>query len=766
MRKFKHSYYYDILACISLIIASIVMFYNVPYISGLMGDTGEAFYAVVTSNARYLANGEFPLWNPSFWQGVPNTGYLYQMFYPIMQILLLIFFNKETQFLSYHMVEAYFIIHFIIISIGFYFLARQLTKNRIICFCIPLLCIFSGAFMMIGGWFAVISGYSYVPYLIGFFILMAKTEGKKSWLYTMGIGFSIAFTGISAVTHGLLWLLSTFAVLYSFYIWENRKDKKCIKDITMKCLLGGFIGMAWCAIQLLPTIEFMSLTYRWGLSTESASAISGMSFADFTQHSTTISDAREIFASARGWLSLGIPLVISVIAGFFTKAKKYNYILNLGKFLFIFALLYTLNIFVTDIIWYIPFLNSIREPFLYTSLFAIGAGIVGVFGMQSIFAYIKDRTINFYAPSTLVFLISIVCIFLVLPHNISKFGTPLIPIILISAIILILFKKINSYRIIAVMMVCVSLLNFSGLRTSFSIGKYTVSEANQQFEVINDKFSAIVDKLGQPTKQDPYRILQWTKSKVYPSNELIRMGIWDSMGYVNPSYRKAVEIHGAFNLNKRMVIQNIKYLVQSDVDGEGFLSTIPDLKESVRINNVPLSYDSEDTNTMIAFENINRQGMAWMTYDLIPYKNDTSLEELAEIVNSQQFQPHTMALVNIDKCKNFKQTSKGNISKTTVLDSGANFFKVSVENDNAGMLVTSESDYPGWNVYVDGKKTQISEVNYGSKGVWLEPGNHIVEFKFMPPLFILGLFLALVSLGVCTAIVAIYFKEPKKNNLS
>ena len=39
---------------------------------------------------------------------------------------------------------------------------------------------------------------------------------------------------------------------------------------------------------------------------------------------------------------------------------------------------------------------------------------------------------------------------------------------------------------------------------------------------------------------------------------------------------------------------------------------------------------------------------------------------------------------------------------------------------------------PDWQVFVDGKKSEVLRCNYVMRGVYLEPGHHNVEFRFRP----------------------------------
>jgi hypothetical protein len=55
------------------------------------------------------------------------------------------------------------------------------------------------------------------------------------------------------------------------------------------------------------------------------------------------------------------------------------------------------------------------------------------------------------------------------------------------------------------------------------------------------------------------------------------------------------------------------------------------------------------------------------------------------------------------------------------------------------LLVTSELAYPGWQAIVDGRPTSIYTVNGGFRAVVLEPGRHVVHFRYRPVTQTVGL---------------------------
>lgn len=748
----------DIVAISILVLLGIFIVLGRTYILGVGGDIGDYFYAVASSNARYVANGQIPLWNPNIANGFPNTGFIYQIFYPIMNILQLVFFNKSENYLSFNFVEAYYIVHFIITALGYYFLTKQITKNTVICFSVSVLSVFAGAAMMTFHWFAVISGFAYIPFLIGFFILMAKENNKKSWIYTVGVGISIGLTGLAGVTHGLLIMLLIFAFLYFSYLWKHRKDRELIISCTLKCITSGLIGFGFCAVQLLPVIEFMSLSSRYGLTTAVDSASSHISLADFTAHNVGIEYFKEILKTNKAYLSLGIPLVLGIIVGFFSKAKENTYILNFAKFLFMFSLMMSMGLFFNDIVWYIPYLSSIRESYLYVSLIAMSGGIIACFGFISIKNFIQNKTDVFNNKATLAWIISIFTIFILLPHNFKAYSGFFATL----TVLILIFTALKKKKLVGAILVICVLSNFYMVSKSMDVPNGNTS--NQSNIIMKDTykwFNDFVEVLEgeEPSIQDPYRVLQWTQNPVYPINVFASMGINDAYIGLNPIYKKASDMYMGVSLTNRSIIQNIQYIMHNAQDDENFVAANLDLTELNGVTGVPTDYTSINTTDIRVFKNDRRQGGAWMVYDFIPYSYENTFQDLANHMNTYNFKPETTALVNTDTIDNLPQTTKGQISDVEIMEYKANSMKIKVNNDSTGMLVTPEVYYNGWKVYVDGKKSDVSEVNYNYRGVLLEPGEHIVEFKFMPTLVIVGIIMILLSTVASFGIAYYVFRK-------
>ncbi|HMJ24744.1 MAG TPA: YfhO family protein, partial [Pyrinomonadaceae bacterium] len=60
--------------------------------------------------------------------------------------------------------------------------------------------------------------------------------------------------------------------------------------------------------------------------------------------------------------------------------------------------------------------------------------------------------------------------------------------------------------------------------------------------------------------------------------------------------------------------------------------------------------------------------------------------------------------------------------------------RVNLKTQSSGnaILVLSENDYPGWQVYVDGQSAEVLRVNYAQRGVLVPAGDHQVSFLYRP----------------------------------
>jgi len=90
-----------------------------------------------------------------------------------------------------------------------------------------------------------------------------------------------------------------------------------------------------------------------------------------------------------------------------------------------------------------------------------------------------------------------------------------------------------------------------------------------------------------------------------------------------------------------------------------------------------------------------------------------------------------------------------------------NKLSLKVEAETESILVLSDTYYPGWKVFVNGKEEKILRANYNFRAVPLSKGVHQVEFRYDPVSFKLGAGLTVV--GIISCIIIGWSSRRRKN---
>jgi uncharacterized membrane protein YfhO len=93
----------------------------------------------------------------------------------------------------------------------------------------------------------------------------------------------------------------------------------------------------------------------------------------------------------------------------------------------------------------------------------------------------------------------------------------------------------------------------------------------------------------------------------------------------------------------------------------------------------------------------------------------------------------------------------------TIVEYSPNRVTIKTNLFEDGYLVLGDTFYPGWNAYVNGKKSKILKTNYIMRSVFLEKGEHVVKFVYEPKSFTIGMIITLTSMVILIP-VSIYFK--------
>ena len=130
----------------------------------------------------------------------------------------------------------------------------------------------------------------------------------------------------------------------------------------------------------------------------------------------------------------------------------------------------------------------------------------------------------------------------------------------------------------------------------------------------------------------------------------------------------------------------------------------------------------------------------------------------SRVLLSGQFDPRQVVILDSD-LKNIELSARNSIAEITKYKN--NRVEINTKMDGVGILVLSDSNYPGWRVYIDGVENKIINANINSRAVVVPEGEHRVEFNFEPKSFKWGF---LISTFTIILLLVILTKEVKRKN--
>lgn len=151
--------------------------------------------------------------------------------------------------------------------------------------------------------------------------------------------------------------------------------------------------------------------------------------------------------------------------------------------------------------------------------------------------------------------------------------------------------------------------------------------------------------------------------------------------------------------------------------------------DDIGIMKIPNNYKNEEISVRVGYdnystENSNVDSLVIYSFDLEQFQEDIN------VLKSRQ--------IDLIKAEN------------NVVEA-----KVSAEDDNNILFLSIPYD-KGWNVYVDGKKTDYFNIANGFIGINLSKGNHTIKMKYYSPNFVLG-----TSVSICSIVLLIIYEHVK-----
>ncbi len=704
----------------------------------LWDDFAQQYYPGKTLAAATLNSGEFPFWNPYTFSGMP--------FFADLQIAILYPFNYIFRFfvngdhLSPVLIQFTIVLHYFLCSIFSFFLGKQLKFSNLSSLALAILFTYSSYMMIHMIHMPLIEAVIWFPLI---FLLWMKFVDNKKYIYVILAGVSMTMCILSGYPQVafFIYLFIAIFILIIFVSRFRKKDYKGLINISAGFLSFLIIPFGIAAIQLLPANEFVSYSNRatfdydfakqgsvyfvdfvtfivpkvFGVWTENASSTD---LKYWTKHSEGIFmfSISNIFISVLAVVIL-IPVIIYILR------KKENIIINglLIGFI-IFSLLFALggNFFLHKLLFdTLPVFNRFRNPGHILFLFTFSGSILISYGIDLIVRRQKNILALFSIKYFLI-LISVFAFILILvlsgsfnPADIQnkeiaswiskQYVTFFILLLLFSGLIYFFLNNKIKKNVFSILLI------FLLLAEIYYIW-YDLNNGSNNPEKILSQNSQDVKKLKEELKNEYFRV---SMRKYFPeggsySHFQRNQGMIDRI--------PLIEGYGALLLNRMYPINK-----------RGESSQNHDLMN--------IKYDiSVDKNKKTAAFILNPGYLprTKMFYDIKVIENDSvSLRKYMES-NEYDYQKTLVLEKNPGNIKLPVITDSLNNPKYNVkiTDYKNDKITIEVETSDNGFLFLSEIYYPAWKAFIDGKETEIFRTDFSMRSIYVEKGNHNIEFIY------------------------------------
>ncbi|MEW6097151.1 MAG: YfhO family protein [bacterium] len=687
--------------------------------------------------ADWLKQGEFPLWNPYIFSGMPYLGDIQAaLFYP---------FNIFYYILPTDRAIAYYIVlHFFLAGLSMYTYLRVI-KLDIVSALFGSLTFSYSTFIFGEIRHLIIIGVSvWFPLL---FALLELTIYKRSlWYAILGAGiFALEILG------GHIQLVYYTGLAMGVYLLvkgiQLRSQRVQIKRIAATFLIIVILGPLLASIQLIPFAETISFSPRLKSSYEATSYFSlppkeliDLLIPNFTNN---------LDNSYRGWdfwntcgYTGVLPIVFAILALIFRR-NWYTLFFGIGAVFGIIAALGKHTPLNYLMFKYLPLYDKLHVPSRFIYYTTIGISILGSFGLNFLLSpmtNVEKRKLGWI----ILFLCGLI-IPVLFPTQGLTFRLPFLPTAVIYLALLIgsigvvflRFRGIIKPNMLKMAVLIILLCDLWTIGVNYApiVDGSKCHEKPTAFQLLEKEkgyYRIIVDRslLDYLDRGITYKVCT---ANGYNSTAL--KGYMDYLWYNEhpelpigsmPEDIRAVEIK---NQHTKMVdLLNVKYVIGLRKIGDNYYEGL--------------------------FKNEDYLPRAFVAYN---YEVIEEEEKILPKLNSAEFEPqNTIILQEKPTWPESQLDSSTQITTAQIMDFSPNKITLEAYLEKNGLLFLSEIYYPGWTAYVDGKESKIYCANYTFRALALTPGKHTIKFIYAPHSFKMGIKISLFSLLCFLIIITSY----------
>ena len=705
----------------------------------------------------FKAHGSVPLWDPYIFGGMPFVDAFHgDIFYPISFVFKMIFplFRALGWILIFHIFLA---------GITMYLCARTFNLNK-------LASSFAGLFYMFAPYLVSLvapghDGKMFVTALFPLTIMfLERGMERKSYLDFVGLGTVIGLiilTPHPQMAYFCLWAIGSYFLYKLIARYLKERSIQIASLLTGSFILAIIIGLALSAIQFYPGYKYVKefsprsgegrggyeWATSWSLHTEELVGMFVPNFAGVNSFNENTYWGKNPFKDNSEYIGI-FPILFGILALVFYHDKRKWFFLGAGTVTLIYALGATTPFFY---IFYhlIPNVKSMRAPSMIMFLFSFSFALLGAMGIQYIIETSRSEKPNRKKKLLNIVLISTI-IYAAFAMLWSLLGGSLMNLyqsIFYSGIqpekIQASASNVGNIQVglwlsaILIGLVFVILKNFSlrkvGIIAVAAIALITLADVWR----LDFKFIEILDPT---TRFAPHSSVTFLKKQI-GHDRLIDLtgGIFGSRDYY--AYHDLAQVAGYHGNQLKIYDRLIGKLACENLYSRNGRVKLPVLNLlGVKYIAYNSRYPVTDTNLTKVFDQnyvsiyINRQALprAFIVHD---YRVISDPDSTVQIVADPRFNPRQFVL--LEEKPNFQpvQPAVSPDEECDITEYEPEHVRITVRLQEPAFVCLSDSYYPAWKAYIDGKPAETYVAYSALRAVGVPAGEHTIKYVYKSKIY-------------------------------
>lgn len=726
---------------------------GVPVKNPIMADVVSFTYPMQMLAIDLLKDGRWPLWNPYILSGTPLLANFQSA--PFSPTNLVYFVFERLTAWSFQI-----ILQHVLAAVFTYFLLRNWKVSNFGSVLGGIVFAFSGFNLLWSQWNGHALAAAFIPLVL---LLGDKWLLGGKYVFGTCLSFAIALQVLSGYPQVIFYSLVALVFLWVFRIERS----KIFFSKTIFLGIFSLLGLGLGAFQILPGAELLSISQRgiephpfdWAFL-PFIKVITFFAPDYFGNHSTGNYWGPQDYTSNIGFVGVVAP----ILAGLALPLAKNKREVLLCFILLLVALILAFPTPFSILLWKSGFLGfQAASAHRSLVLFNLSVALLAGFGVDY-FLKVKNLTTKwaFLFPGiTIIGFAGYAFLFYILTQNYPDFFSgdvrgiqsyvvairnSVLPLmILIFTWAIIIFSK-NKDLIIknlaTVFLFCLLILELFRFGWKFNpfSSRHIIFPQTPVLDFLQRQESpfrttgswVIPINLRMPYKLESLE----GYDAVYP------LGISQFISAINTgtSQGNVIRKYGIVDnvTSTLMDLVNTKYYLVIKKDSQNAPSSEGKIPDNFTDDRFSIAFEDK---SVAILENKNVLPRAFMVYDWEIVDNSTALDKLLSFnfpLGRKVLLEEEPSVKRIDRKKTDWSVDYKNY--------GEQESKLFVKTKEGGMLFISETFYPGWKAYIDGEEEKIMRADFAFRAIPVTGGEHVVEFKYEPKSFLLGIQLSTLSL--------------------